>query len=75
MVRSTNIWRLIQQIGRTRCFVLGRESRHQQDVLREGHAAVRDAAHKRDLAAGHPTDRDAYTKAKTEFVRDALRRA
>jgi len=36
---------------------------------------ARYAALKRDLAARYPTDRDAYTKAKTEFVRDVLRRA
>ncbi len=33
------------------------------------------AALKRDLAARHPTEREAYIERKTAFVRDALRAA
>jgi GrpB-like predicted nucleotidyltransferase (UPF0157 family) len=37
--------------------------------------AARYAALKRDLAERYPTERDAYTTAKTEFVRDVLHKA
>jgi len=37
--------------------------------------AVRYAALKRELAARFPTDRDAYTQGKAEFVREVLRKA